>query len=78
MLYKFGNYTLDADRCELRIGAGRVELGAASLQRAQVSGSGALADRHARRFDRGGLEWPASFGFNDQQPDRSGASGDRR
>jgi TolB-like protein len=26
MLYKFGNYTLDADRCELRRGGNRVEL----------------------------------------------------
>jgi TolB-like protein len=26
MLYKFGTYTLDADHCELRLGAGRVEL----------------------------------------------------
>jgi TolB-like protein len=26
MLYKFGAYTLDADRCELRLGADRVEL----------------------------------------------------
>src|SRR6185436_5014596 len=26
MLYKFGNYTLNADRCELRLGADRIEL----------------------------------------------------
>ena len=26
MLYKFGNFTLDPDRCELRSGAGRVDL----------------------------------------------------
>ena len=26
MLYKFGNFSLDADRCELRSGAGRVDL----------------------------------------------------